>query len=77
MGTKIMPKNNLGPCQVANCPSKAYYLIGSLKREMRGQSKFLHVCETHERAIAEENGEITVQAKEAGMTTIENVSRGG
>lgn len=69
-------QKNLGSCQVAReCPNKASYLIGSLKREMQRRPKFLYVCRQHEEAIAKENGKIAVQAADAGKTTIEYVSQ--
>jgi len=60
-------------CQ--NCRSKAKYLIGSLRCELAGLPKWLWLCDSCERKVADENAQINISATLAHMTVAEYVER--
>jgi len=57
------------------CRNKAKFFIGSLKRELEGKPKWLDLCDSCEKEIADENAQVNIQASKANMTVAEYVEK--
>lgn len=65
----------IGRCEINGCKEIARFLIGSLEREIRGENKWLHVCNGCDKLIASQNAKIIIEAQAKGMYIMDYVEK--